>query len=872
MEAYKNASLSVEERVSDLLSRMTPQEKARQLDQYFGVDLADRTRPHRDNAMDPSGKIVWERVEKTIGRDGVGCIHDLYANADVVNDLQKYAVEKTRLGIPILFSEEALHGLLRPGCTVFPQAIAQASSWDPEIARRIGRCIAAETRSYGIHETFSPVLDLARDPRWGRTEETYGEDTCLASRMGTAMIRGLQGERFDAPDSILAEPKHFAVHGVPEGGLNTSHCSMGMREMMTDFLPVFQAAFTDGGAVNAMCSYNAIDGIPCPSNRWLLTDLLRGEWKMPGLVRADLGAIARLQRSHKTADSAQDAIRQALEAGTDMQYYDYPHDVYQDALIQLAEKGGTGAEAVDTAVRRVLRVKFMLGLFENPYTDPALSAKTVRCAAHHEVALQAAREEICLLKNDGLLPLDRSLKKIAVIGPSADVPRLGDYTAAPEGFEPVTILKGVRELLAGSAELAYARGCGIQEDELEAFGPESLTDGKGNRGLLGEYFNGPDLTGEPTFTRLDDRINFDWAITKPDGRITSHCFCVRWTGTVKSGRSFAGRIGISSRDSMRLWVDGDLLADGWGREKSASVSIPFQFEQGKEYHIRLEYCRDADGAEVLFGFRDAARETEEAVRVASDADAVIVALGDSERTCGEGIDRSELGLPGRQEELLRAVYATGTPVVLVLQNGRPVTLEWESEHIPAILEAWYPGEQGGRAIAEAIFGVFSPAGRLPVSFPKSVGQIPVYYSRRRGGAASYIDRDNRPRYPFGHGLSYTEFSYENLRISPERIAPGGSARVTFDVVNTGQRTGDEVAQIYVSDTVSSVVQPEKLLKRFFRFRLEPGERKTVTAELGFEELKLLDASFRWTVEKGEFLILVGSSSKDIRLTGNLSVV
>jgi beta-glucosidase len=434
------------------------------------------------------------------------------------------------------------------------------------------------------------------------------------------------------------------------------------------------------------------------------------------------------------------------------------------------------------------------------------------------------------------------------------------------------VLKGVRELLAGGAEITYARGCGIQEDELEAFGPESLTDGKGNRGLLGEYFNGPDLTGEPAFSRLDDRIGFDWAITMPDGRITSHCFCVRWTGTVKTAGSFTGRIGISSRDSMRLWVDGDLLADGWGREKSASVSVPFRFEQGREYRIRLEYCRDADGAEVLFGFGDAARETEEAVRAASDADAVIVALGDSERTCGEGVDRSELGLPGRQEELLRTVYAAGTPVVLVLQNGRPVTLEWESEHIPAILEAWYPGEQGGRAIAEAIFGVFSPAGRLPVSFPKSVGQIPVYYSRRRGGAASYIDRDNRPRYPFGHGLSYTEFSYENLRISPERIAPDGSARVTFDVVNTGERAGDEVAQIYVSDRVSSVVQPEKLLKRFFRFHLEPGERKTVAAELGFEELKLLDASFRWTVEKGEFRILVGSSSEDIRLTGNLSVV
>lgn len=870
---YMNPEIAMEGRIEDLLGRMTLEEKVRQLDQYFGASFVDKTHPQMFTVMADTAKIEWDRVREVIGEEGIGCIHDLYAYAEVNNELQKYAMENTRLGIPILFSEEALHGLCRPGCTVFPHAITQASSWNPDIVKEIGRGIAAETRSFGIHETFGPVLDVAREPRWGRVEETYGEDTYLASRMAVAMVKGLQGEELASASSIIAEPKHFAVHGIPEGGLNMSPCPIGLNEMFTYHLPVFEAAFVEGGAVNAMCSYNSIDGIPCAAHRFLLTDVLRNRWKMPGFVRSDLGAISRLERSHCTADSAEEAIRQALEAGTEMQYYDYSHEVYQGSLIQLVKDGKIGMDTLDTAVSRVLRVKFLLGLFENPYVDTGLSPRVVRCEKHGDVALTAAREGICLLKNDQqMLPLDKKTKKIAVIGPSADVARLGDYTPYIEGFEAVTLLQGITAIVSPNTTVDFARGTGILEDELEAITAGHLTDGNENPGLFGQYFNTPDLSGEPALCRIDPQINFNWVITKPDEKITAYSFSVRWTGKLVPAQSFSGYIGTASQDSMRLWINGELLLDGWGKNKNAGGSIPFVFEAGCEYDLRLEYSKDTNGAEVMLGWNRGEEGIEQAVEIARKADVAIVALGDSKKTCGECVDRSELCLPGRQVELLKAVHATGTPVVLVLQNGRPITLAWEAEHIPAILEAWYPGEKGGTAMAEVLFGDYNPAGRLPVSFPKSIGQLPVYYNRRRGGAEKYMDGDNKPLFAFGHGLSYTTFQYESLQITPDRIAPDGEVTVTFDVTNTGACSGDEVVQLYICDRVSTVVRPEKELKRFARVHLKPGEKKTISFALGFEELKLLGSDLQWAVEKGAFTVMVGPSSDHIALSKEFMVI
>lgn len=870
---YLDPSLPVDERVADLLERMTTKEKARQLDQYFGTAFMSASHPHMDTVMANDAKVKWDKAMEVIGEDGIGCIHDLYGTTKINNQIQKYAVEQTRLGIPILFSEEALHGLLRPGCTIFPHMITMASTFNPELVREVGRAIAAETRSFGIHESFGPVLDLAREPRWGRVEETFGEDTYLAGRMGVAMVRGLQGDDLAAEDSIIAEPKHFAVHGVPESGLNHSATSLGMNEIETYYMPVFEAAFVEGGAVNAMCSYNSIDGAPCASDASLLTDVLRGHWDMPGFVRSDLGAIARLRHAHRTAATDKDAIRQALEAGVDMQYYDFPHDTYQDAIVEMVERGEISEATLDIAAGRVLKVKFMLGLFEKPYADPDRYKSVVRSEKHAATALQTAREGIVLLKNESnLLPLSKNISRIAVIGPSADVARLGDYSPHVEGFEPVTVLKGIGEIVSPRTTILYAKGTGILEDELEPIPEDALSDGRGNAGLVGEYFANGSCEGEPALVRVDSRIDFNWVITKPHPSFEPMGFSVRWTGKLAPKHDVSGFLGTVSQDSMRLWLDDELIVDGWGKDRSATHSVPVELKAGRAYDLRVEYRKDANGVSVMVGWSHDAEGIQEAVAIARQSDVAIVALGDSRRTCGEGVDRSSLDLPGRQLELLKAVYETGTPVVLVLQNGRPITMGWEADHIPAILEAWYPGENGGHAIAEVLFGDYNPAGRLPISFPRTIGQIPVYYNRRRGGSSHYVEGDNRPLYAFGHGLSYTTFAYGELRLSAERIPASGTVFVSVDVTNAGDRAGDEVVQLYVRDVVSSVAKLDKELRRFQRVHLRPGETKTLEFSLGAKDLRLLDRNLNWIVEPGAFDVLVGPSSDRIALSATFEVV
>ena len=874
---YKNPDYPIEERVRDLLSRMTLEEKARQMDQYHGCEnFVDRTFPNHSTAMARDGKLVMERVVERIGKEGLGCIHDFYPrNADPINELQKYAAEETRLGIPILFSEEALHGLGGPGNTIFPQIIGLASTFNPEIVRRVGVGIAAECRAYGIHESFSPVLDLARDPRWGRTEETYGEDTWLGSRMAVAMVRGFQGNRLDTDHNILAEPKHFAAYGMTRAGVNCSSTHVGERDLRTYALPIFEAAFVEGGAMAAMCSYNSIDGVPCSGSRWLLTEVLREEWGFKGFVRSDLGAVNRLELAHFTAKDGKEAIQQTIEAGLDLQYYDYESDFYQKSIVEMVCEGRLSMRAVDRAVGSILRVKFMLGLFENPYTDPDLVEERVRCREHLDVALEAARQGICLMKNDGdLLPLAKDLKKIAVIGPSADVARMGDYTPTVYGFEPVTVLGGIKSLVSPEMEILHVKGTGILSGELESVPGHCLLppDGKGE-GLRAEYFNNPDLEGDPQIVRTDAAIDFNWAYTKPAEGVSQTSFSVRWTGKLKLDRSFEGYLGTSCMDSMRAWVDGEVLVDGWGKGKDANnnLSKPFSFEAGREYEVRIEFRKEGSAIQVLFGWNQGEDDIEEAVEAARQSDVAIVCVGDSEMTCGESRDRSDLNLPGRQLDLVKAVHATGTPVVLVLQIGRGMTLNWEAKNIPAILNAWFPGERGGQAIAEALFGDLNPAGRLPVTFPKSVGQLPLYYNILPYGSHQYIDLDTKPLFPFGHGLSYSKFAYSNLEISPDQTGPAGEVMVTVDVDNTGNLAGDEVVQLYLRDKVSSVIRPLKELAGFERIHLAPGEKKTVCLTLGTRQLRLLDRNWNWVVEPGEFEVMVGGSSETV-LKGTFEVV
>jgi beta-glucosidase len=709
---YKRADAPIEERINDLLGRMTVAEKARQLDMYRGSDYVDKLRDHTHCA--PDAHFDAARAMKDWGTFGVGSIHDLYPTPRLANEIQSWVIHHSRLQIPAIFIEEGLHGYISYGKTIFPQSINLATTLDWNLARRTGAALAAEARADGVHMILGPVCGPARDPRWGRVEETFGEDGYLAGQMALEYVRGAHGESFSTDHAVIAEPKHFAAYGHPESGLNTAPAHVGRREMRMVLLKSFEPAVREGGAMAVMAAYNETDGIPCTSDKWLLTSLLRGEWGFKGFVLSDLGAIRRLFDIHHVSATPQDAVLTALGAGVDMQFYDFHHDVFQKAIIDGAADGRLQAAVLDRAVARVLRAKFMLGLFDRPLVDESLSSRVARNPNHVGLSLESARQSMCLLKNENnLLPLSQDIKRIALIGPNVAAVRLGDYAAPCEGIPLTSMLDGVKAIAA-------------------------------------------------------------------------------------------------------------------------------------------------EGTEILF---DDGTDIEQAVAKARQAQVAILGLGEHEGLSGEGHDRSELDLPGNQQELLEAVHKTGTPVVLVLQNGRPLAIPWAADHVPAILEAWYPGESGGRAIAETLFGLNNPAGRLPISFPRRVGQLPVCYDAHPSKIGKYVDGSWLPQFVFGHGLSYTSFRYENLRVSPLNAGPGQEIHVSVDVTNTGEADGDEVVQLYLRDLVSSVETPVKSLKDFRRIHLKAGQRMTVSLKLAPEQLRLWNADGRWVAEPGDFEVTVGGSSE-----------
>ena len=865
MFTYQNPDLPVEERLDDLLSRMTTEEKIMQTDQYYSGDFT---------TQDENGKVIamdMQRFVELMHGNSVGSVQLRGMTAAQANTVQRYAVENTRLGIPFLFSEEALHGLFTNNATSFPQQIGLAATFDPALGREMGHAIASETRACGIHETYSPVMDLIRDPRYGRSEESYGEDTHLCAEFARETVRGMQGKSLKDPDAVAAEPKHYVGYGNPVGGLNCAPSTMGRHDVFSDCLPVFEAAFVDGKACDAMCSYNSIDSIPVSMDHEILTDVLRGQYGMPGFVRSDMTAVSRLYDWHFIAESPEEAIRLGLEAGVDLQLYDFPHDVWQNAIAHLIEDGKMKMSVLDTACRRVLRMKFLLGLFENPYTDENRAESVLRCPEHLAVAEKIAEKSVVLLKNDGLLPLKKDLRRVAVIGPAADTVSYGDYTEYRGREGAVTVLDGIRAAVSPETEVVYARGCNFLGQALHPFNPGMLRDEDGGFGLTGRYYNSPVPEGTPVQVRSDRTINFNWIFSLPNPELDANCFSVAWTGSVIMPHTMDGCIGLSTQDSMRLYVDDELLIDGWGKDKSADQALDFHFEAGRAYKIRIEFVNDGRGARVIFGYSAGRENFSAAVEAARKADVAILCMGDNEETSGENFDRTDLNLPGRQLELVQAVYATGTPVVLVLQSGRPVTANWENDHLPAILEAWFPGEQGGTAIARTLFGDAIPGGRLPITFPRSVGQIPCHYSRRPGGGKKYVEMDWMPLYPFGYGLTYTTFAYRDLQPDRAKIAPDESVTVSFTVENTGPFTGDAVPQLYVRDLFSSVVKPERQLAAFTRVTLAPGEKRCITLTVGPRQLRTLGADYVWRVEPGQFELQLGDNAENILLRTDLTV-
>lgn len=855
MLPYQDPDLDIETRLDDLISRMTLEELILQTDQFSadGFTL-------RDAIGDPID-IEEEKLEQVFRGMSVGSVQPRNLKAVHINQIQRYAVEKTRLGIPFLFSEEALHGVLARDTTCFPQQIGLAATFDPALGRKIGRAMATEARARGIGELFAPVMDLSRDPRYGRMEEAYGEDTFLGAQFAREMVLGLQGDDLSAPDAVASEPKHFAAYGTPVGGLNCAPCANPKHEVWSDCLPIFEAAYAEAGAMNAMCSYTAVDGVPVSMDHEMLTEVLREKWGMRGFVRSDMTAVSRLWDWFFITEDPDDAIKLGLEAGMDLQLFDFSHKKWRDGIITLIEQGRMDRSVLEQAARRVLRVKMMLGLFEHPYGDEEREKAVLKHPEHLALAEQAADESLVLLKNQGeLLPLSKDIGTIAVVGPCADAYMLGDYIA--DGTKGVTLLEGIRGIVSEKTTILHEPGCGFLGDRAIPFAPTMLRDEEGNPGLTGRYYNSREPGGEPVLVRNDPRIDFNWIFGKPDPKVGSGAFSTVWTGRMKMDESFDGCIGFSTQDSMRLYVDGELLLDGWGEYRSANRLVDFRFEAGREYDIRIEFTNDQRAARVIFGYAMGWEDLTPAVEAARKADVAIVCVGDSQQTSGENFDRVSLDLPGRQLELVKRVYETGTPVVLLMYSGRAVTCTWEQEHIPSILQCWFPGERGGISVAKAIFGEVNPSGRLPVSYPRHVGQIPCHYTRRPGGGRRYVEMNWLPLYPFGYGKSYTTFEYRCLKLDKTVIAPGDSITASVTVANTGKRKGVAVPQLYIRDCFSSTVKPERQLCGFARVELEPGEEKTVDIVIGPKSMRTLGRDYVWRVEPGEFHVYLSEHSAE----------
>jgi beta-glucosidase len=746
--AYRNPKLSVERRVKDLLSRMTLKEKVAQMLCIW--QQKSSTMVDEKGRFDP--KKAKAHFKERLGLGQVGRPSDAGGGrnaremAELTNDIQKFFVENSRLGIPVVFHEECLHGHAAIDGTSFSQPIGLGATFDPELVRRLFEMTAAEARARGTHQALTPVVDVAREPRWGRVEETYGEDPYLVSRMGIAAVQGFQGDAtFRDKKHVIATLKHFAAHGQPESGTNCAPVNVSERVLREVFLYTFKEALHKGGAISVMASYNEIDGVPSHANKWLLRDVLRKEWGFQGYVVSDYFAIRELHErpelfGNRLAEDGRQAAQLAVQAGVNIELPDpdcYPH------LVDLVRKEVLKESLLDELVAPMLAWKFRLGLFEDPYVDPVVAERIVGCAAHRELALQAARETITLLQNDGgLAPLDpHQIKTIAVIGPNADRQMLGGYSGVPKHY--TTLLQGIRDRVGSSVRVLYHEGCKIT------------------------------------------------------------------------------------------------IGGSW-QQDAVTPSNPQEDRQS----------------------------IAESVKVAQQADVVVLAIGDNEQTSREAWalnhlgDRASLDLVGLQDELVDAIAATGKPIVAVLFNGRPISIRNLTAKAAAIFECWYLGQETGRALAEALFGDLNPGGKLPITIPRSVGHIPAYYNYKPAARRGYLFDDVTPLYAFGFGLSYTQFQFGPPRLKKSVIGKNESTAIRVDVTNTGPRAGDEVVQMYIRDKVSSVTRPVKELKGFQRITLAPGETKTIALAITPEHLAFYNIDMKHVVEPGAFEIMVGNSSRD----------
>jgi beta-glucosidase len=866
-QPYKDPALPVELRVQDLLERMTPEEKFRQLFMIPG-DIGG------DTALYHSGLFGFQ--VNTVGQDAGAAGQMLtytsgsnaYETALKINELQRIFTEETRLGIPIIPFDEALHGLVRSGATAYPQAIGLAATWNPELVNEVAEAIALECKTRGIRQVLSPVVNIASDVRWGRTEETYGEDPYLASRMGVAFVSAFE------KNGIITTPKHF-VANVGEGGRDSYPIHWNDRYLHEYILPPFEACFRQGGSRSVMTAYNSYDGRPCTASDRLLNQILREELGFEGFVISDAGGTGGANVLHYTAADYADATVQSLEAGLDV-IFQTSID-HQSLFAPPFLNGSISQEMIDQGVSRVLRQKFELGLFENPYVDPLEAREANGHSIHKALARQAARESFVLLKNDNnVLPIASKAKTILVTGSDASEARLGGYSGP--GINPVSILEGITARAGKDVLVHYTKGCQRTSKAYMSVSTEYLSCGSGqNRknGLEGTYFNNVTFSGEPAFIRIDNQINFQWTLFSPDPeKLTYDFYSVRWTGKLKAPATGIFNLGIDGNDGYRVYIDGKLFLDRWTKRTREAIMKPFRFQKGREYDIRIEFYEPVGNAWFSliwdYGIQDTdTREIKRAASLAAKSDIAIVVVGIEE---GEFLDRASLDLPGRQEELIRSVAATGKPTIVLLVGGSAVTMQNWIHLVDGVMVVWYPGEEGGHAVADVLFGDYNPGGRLPITFPVSVGQLPMSYNHKPTGRGDdYADLTGQPLFPFGFGLSYSTFRY-GMELKKDTITRDESTEVIVYVTNTSERGGNEVVQLYIRDELASVARPVMELKAFARVNLLPFETIGVVFDITPDRLSMLNKDLERVVEPGDFRIMAGSSSKDIRQRAILTVI
>jgi beta-glucosidase len=858
---YKNASLPVDERVKDLLSRMTPEEKFWQMFMIPGdLDNADSTQYMNG--------IFGLQVSAASKGDEAGQMLNYNTSenglilARKINNIQKHFVEKTRLGIPIIAFDEALHGVVREGATSFPQAIALAATWDTSLMYHVATAIAQETKARGIRDVLTPVVNIASDVRWGRTEETYGEDPFLTSAMGVAFVSAFENM------NIITTPKHF-VANVGDGGRDSYPIHWDERLLDEIYFRPFKACIEKGGSRSIMSAYNTVDGTSASSNNWLLMKKLKGDWKFSGFVISDANAVGGDVVLHHTAQNYAEAGKNAINNGLDVIFQtDYNH---YKLFIPPFLNGEIDTARINDAVSRVLRAKFELGLFEQPYVSEDSIKALMSDKSHKAIAKQAALESIVLLKNEkNTLPLDKNAKTIAVIGEEATTARLGGYSGTGNG--KINILDGIKAK-AVNRKILYAEGAGIKSDDWMIV-PAKYLSYNNDTGLRAEYFNNINLSGEPDVTKTEKQIDFLWTLSSPDRKISHDFYSARFTGSIQSPQTGTFKIGLDGNDGFRLYINNKLLIDDWKKQTYSTLLADYYFEKNKRYDVRIEFFEPVGNAHLKLIWNIGVennwkQKIEQAVATAKQSDVAVVAVGIHE---GEFQDRAMLSLPGHQEDLIEAVAATGKPVVVLLVGGSAITMRNWLDKVNTIVDVWYPGEEGGHAVADILFGDYDPAGRLPITFPIDESQLPLVYNHKPTGRGDdYYNLSGLPLFPFGFGLSYTTFEYNNMQFDKNNITQKDSAIVSCTIKNTGNRAGDEVVQLYIHDLLASVARPVMELKGFQRIHLNAGESKNISFTITPEMLSMLDKDLKKVIEPGDFRIMIGASSRDIRLKQTLTI-